>query len=124
MFSIWRAKDGENKVEDFDRSRKPICSRVMEYKELALSIRHLDAGRYFIVPSTKDPNRYGKYYLNIYASEDLSTENCKYVTSYVEKGEPKKYEFGEVIKEEEEDDKATREFVDKNPEIVKILKIK
>lgn len=94
MFSIWKARDGEEKVELFDRGRKPVCSRVMEYKELALSVRHIDAGRYFIVPSTRDPNKYGKYYLNIYASETLSEDNCKYLSAYTERGEPKEYARG------------------------------
>jgi len=118
MFSIWRAEDGEEKVAKFDRSRKPVCSRIMEYRELSLPIRHLDAGRYFIVPSTKKPNEYGKYYLNIYFSNPVNydTKNfhdperkppikpfilkdslfkAKYLSTY--SGEIKEYCFGGPI---------------------------
>ena len=79
MFSIWRARDGEKKIEKFDRSRKPLCSRIMEYKELALQVRQIDAGGYFIVPSTKKANEYGTFYLNVYSSMDVK---MKYLTPY------------------------------------------
>ena len=79
MFTVWKAKEGEKKLDIFDQKRKVMMSKIMEYRELSLSIRYIDKGRYFIVPATKKFGEYGNYYLNIYFSMPYK---CKYLTGY------------------------------------------
>ena len=47
-------------------------SPIKEYKELALWVRHLDKGKYFVVPSCKKAGEYGNYYLNFYVSMEIN----------------------------------------------------
>jgi len=50
MFSLWKLNEGEDKIEIFDRKRKPIMSPIKEYREMSLTIPNLKKGRYMLVP--------------------------------------------------------------------------
>ncbi len=50
MFSLWRLKEGEKRIDIFDRKRKPIMSPIKEYRELSLRIHNVKKGRYMLVP--------------------------------------------------------------------------
>ena len=74
MFSIFNADEGSDTLDKFDPKKitrdikgKKAMSKIMEYREISLRLS-LSAGRYIIVPSTKNAGDYGKYYLNIYFS--------------------------------------------------------
>mmetsp|Transcript_3118 Transcript_3118/g.2591 ORF Transcript_3118/g.2591 Transcript_3118/m.2591 type:complete len:191 (+) Transcript_3118:399-971(+) len=93
---IYPCDDGK-KTTGFDGKKvKPQwISTVVEHKEVSLRAT-LPKGKYLAVPSTREPNSLGKYYLNIYFNAEIDDIIMKNLTNPDSRGPE--------IKEEDEDD--------------------
>lgn len=92
---LYPSKNGE-RVLEFDQNivKPEWISAVVEHKEISLRAK-LPKGTYLLIPSTKDPNLEGEYYLNIYFSADILDVQIINLTNPKVKGIE--------IKEEDED---------------------
>ena len=95
-FVVMRCEEGQEFVDTFDKSQMECMSVVKLHREVSLSIKNLNPGKYVIVPATLKKGSTGTFFLSIYHScpkEDIeftSQENPK--------------DHGHVIEEEEEID--------------------
>jgi hypothetical protein len=92
---LYPCSDGK-KVDKFDGTiiNKDWISTVVEHKEVSLRAT-LPKGKYLLVPSTKEPNLEGEYYLSIYYDAELTDVTISNLTKPESKGTE--------IKEEDED---------------------
>ena len=90
-------------------------STILEYRENALDIKNLKKGKYIIVPSTKNPGDFGKYYLSIYFNIPDKNFSINYLnpTSLDED----KYKEWNVIAEEDE---SQQKFSDTLKEVLSL----
>ena len=92
---IYPSSDGE-KIKEFDGNKvNPAwISTVVEHREVSLRAT-LPKGKYLVIPSTREPECVGDYYLNFYFNAEIHEVKIKNLTSPNFKGEE--------IKEEDED---------------------
>ena len=114
-FVVMKCEEGEDFVESFDSSMIKAMSVVKLHREVSLSIKNLEPGKYVIVPATLNAGVTGTFFLSIYHScpkEDIT---------FASRDEPE--DHGHVIEEEEEidPDSISQKEIDKMKAHVKTL---
>ena len=71
LFTICELPEGKERLDAFDKSLVKGASVLKEHREVSLRLQ-LKAGRYAIVPCTRNQGEYGDYTLSIYFSIPLS----------------------------------------------------
>ena len=95
---LYPSQTGEALTGFNQKEAKPNwISAVVQHKEVSLRVV-LKKGSYIIVPSTKDANKYGEYFLSIYFNTNLYDVEIK----HLKKPEIKGFEI-----EEDEEEKIT-----------------
>ena len=95
-FVVMKAEEGEDYCDNFDPSQVLVMSVVKLHREVSLSIKNLNPGKYVIVPATLEAKSTGQFFLSIYhscAKEDIT---------FTARDNPD--DHGNVIEEEEEID--------------------
>jgi len=71
-----RLDKSEGRVEKFDKTKIVAVSVLKEHREISLRIP-LPAGRYVIVPSTRNVGELGPFFLSIYFNIPLDSVRCR-----------------------------------------------
>lgn len=69
LFTVCKLPPGKDKLDTFDKNLVLGASVLKQHKEVSLRLS-LPAGKYVIVPTTRNPGQYGDYTLSIYLSID------------------------------------------------------